>query len=636
MIEIMAEAWRRGMTPEPSLTVSEWADMHRVLPSQNAEPGPWRTSRVPYLREVMDHLSVSNPTQQVVFMASAQVGKTEAGLNFLGYAMHHAPGTILLVWPSDDTIKRNVTERIDPLIEHCPALSEVVTAKKSRDSGNTTNKKAFVGGAMHIVSAQSAISLRSLPVRFLFLDEVDAYPATVGADGDPANLAIRRTQTFGGRRKVFMCSTPTVAGFSRIERAYNESDARVWECPCPACGAFAEIEWRDIKFRPDDLSVPPWWACPSCGGIVEESARHGLVTAGRWRATAPGAGKAAGFRVNALVSPFSSWTEAVKDFWASRKDVARLREWTNNVLGAVWDEAAGEGLSAEGLAARREPFPAGDFLPPGVAVITAGVDIQQDRIEASIVGFGAGEESYVIDHVVLWGDIIAPQVWQDLDDLLRRKYQRSDYEVELPIRAACVDSGYQSAVVMGWCRGKEGRRIWAIKGSSTSNSPLWPRQAPTKQKGKAPVFLVGSTAGKDLLLGRLKNVGKGPGVIHFNSILPDSYFEQLTAEKVRTKYVKGYPVREYFKPDSARNEALDCLVYANAALAGLKAARFNLDKEAHRQATTCNVRVLTSPVAGVSIPPATNLPAPPSPRPVAARDSSKPARPRVIRSAYLG
>jgi phage terminase large subunit GpA-like protein len=631
---LVAAAWSAGSKPEPLLTVSSWADAHRVLPSQSAEPGRWRTNRTPYLQEIMDCLSVSSPIEKVVFQASAQVGKTETGLNWLGYLINHAPGTILLAWPSDDTIKRNVGERIDPLIENCPVLAGRVVEKKSRDAGNTTNKKAFPGGALHIVSAQSAISLRSLPVRFLFLDEIDAYPAQVGRDGDPVRLAERRTQTYKGRSKTFLCSTPSVKGFSRIEAAYLESDQRVYECPCPHCGDYSELLWKDIKWPPGAPQEASWW-CPSCGCEVEERQKFAMVSRGRWRATATTDGKVAGFKINALVSPFASWGDLARDFVAVHKDVARLREFVNNALGECWDESAGEGLNADSLASRREVFPPSDTLPAGVAVICAGIDVQQDRIEASIIGFGAGEESFVIAHTVLWGDITANQVWVDLDELLKTKFKHAAFDIELPIRAAAIDTGYQSVIVTNWCRGKEGRRIWAIKGSSTANSPLWPRQSPKKQKGKAPVFLVGSTAGKDLVLSRLKNTGSGPGVVHFNATLPDQYFEQLTAEKVRTKYVRGFPVREYFKPDSARNEALDCFVYAAAALAGLKAARFDLDKEFNKIVTTCNPRVESSQaVVSLSVP-AAKLPLHPVPTP-GARASSSPARPRVIRSAYLG
>ncbi|MFZ5657184.1 MAG: phage terminase large subunit family protein, partial [Pseudomonadota bacterium] len=214
-------AWREGLTPDPLLTVSAWADRYRMLSTkESAEPGRWRTARTPYLREIMDCLSPTSPIERVVFMKGAQVGGTELGLNWVGYAIHHAPGPMMIVWPTTEMAQRNSKHRIDPLVEESPVLREIIAPARSRDSGNTVLMKEFRGGVLVMTGANSAVGLRSMPVRYLFLDEVDAYPLDVDGEGDAIILSEARTRTFA-RRKILLVSTPTIAGASIIEREYE-------------------------------------------------------------------------------------------------------------------------------------------------------------------------------------------------------------------------------------------------------------------------------------------------------------------------------------------------------------------------------------------------------------------------------
>ena len=246
--DLYRDAWRAAFKPEPLLTVSEWAERSRVLSSRaSAEPGPWRTARTPYLREIMDALSPSSPIERVVFMKGAQLGATEAGNNWLGYVIDQAPGPALMVLPTVETAKRNSKQRIAPLIEETPALRSKVKDPRRRDSGNTVLSKEFAGGILIMTGANSAIGLRSMPVRFLFLDEVDAYPPDADGEGDPIELAVQRTVTFA-RRKIFLVSTPTIAGVSRIETAYEESDQRCYWVPCPDCGTFQVLKWANVRW----------------------------------------------------------------------------------------------------------------------------------------------------------------------------------------------------------------------------------------------------------------------------------------------------------------------------------------------------------------------------------------------------
>ena len=241
----LLRAWIAGLTPDPALTVSAWADRHRILSPRGAnEAGPWRTSRTPYLRELMDALSPRHPAQRVVFMKGSQLGASESGCCWIGYVIHHAPGPMLAVQPSVELAKRFSQQRIDPLIEESPSLREKVASARSRDSGNTVLSKEFPGGILVLTGANSAVGLRSMPVRYLFLDEVDAYPPSADDEGDPVALAEARTRTFSWRRKVFLASTPTIQGLSRIEREYEASDQQRFFVPCPNCG---EMQW--LKFE---------------------------------------------------------------------------------------------------------------------------------------------------------------------------------------------------------------------------------------------------------------------------------------------------------------------------------------------------------------------------------------------------
>ena len=287
---------------EPELTVSQWADEHRMLSGKaSAEPGPWRTDRTPYLREIMDELSTTSSVQRVVLMAGAQLGKTEAGSNWLGYVIAHAGGPMLMVQPTVDMAKRLSKQRLESLISETPCLSERIAPARSRDSGNTMFAKEWAGGMMILTGANSATGLRSAPCRHIFLDEVDAFPTDVDGEGDPVTLAERRSTTFS-RRKIFMTSTPTVKEFSRIESEFLLSDQRRYFVPCPCCGTLQWLKWPQLKWDDNEPSTV-LYECEHCKERFTESHKTQMLTDGRWMATAPGDGKTAGFHLSSLYSP---------------------------------------------------------------------------------------------------------------------------------------------------------------------------------------------------------------------------------------------------------------------------------------------------------------------------------------------
>ncbi|WP_299438927.1 phage terminase large subunit family protein [uncultured Rhodospira sp.] len=551
------------------------------MPATAAEPGRWRTDRTPYLRSIMDCLSPSDPTERIIFIKGAQVGGTEAGLNWVAYAIHHAPGLMMLVQPSLDMAKRNTVTRLDPMIAATPALRDLVVAPRSREAGNSMFRKAFPAGELILTGANSAASLRSTPARYLFLDEVDGFPGDADGEGDPVDLAVQRTATFRGRRKILMVSTPTLKGLSRIEAAYLESDQRIFEVPCDHCGAFNPITWADIRW-PDRRRDQAYFACPSCGGVHEEHRKPALLAAGKWTATAEGDGKTAGFHLSGLYSPWATWAEIALEHERVKKDPTRLQVWTNTRLGETWEDVAGEPMGDSALMERAEPMPTGDgMVPDGVLVLTCGVDVQPDRLECTLIGWGAAEEAWVMEHVVLAGDPNTPALWATLDEHLGRTFQHPTQDVApLPIRAVAIDSGGANTLaVYDYCRTRQPARRWAIKGVSRTGAPLWPRRPSKNNKGKVPLYIVNVDAGKDALAARLRISEAGPGCIHFADTLTEEYFKQLTAERVRTRYSRGRPVREWYLP-GGRNEALDTFVYAHAALEGLKASGLSLEREA--------------------------------------------------------
>lgn len=581
-LAIADAAWRAGMAPEPPLTVSAWSDVHRILPSTSAEPGRWRTARAPYLREIMDTLSTGSKFERVVFMKGAQIGGTEVGLNWLGYIVHHAPGLALLVMPSLDMVRRNTRTRIDPMIEATPALSARIAPPRAKDSNNTAFSKAFPGGSLVMAGANSAAGLRSTPARYLFLDEVDGYPADADGEGDPVDLAVKRTATYRGKRKIFLVSTPTIKGESRIEAAFAESDQRRYFIPCPDCGEFQTLEWRNIHW-PEGDRLRAYAACTVCGGVMEERDKPALLAAGEWRATAPGDGRTAGFHLSSLYSPFETWGEVAAEHGRVRKDPTRLKVWVNTALAEAWEDRGGETIDAGGLMGRREPF--GDRLPAGVAAITAGVDVQGDRLECQLVGWGLDEESWILEQRIIWGDPSGPAVWESLDHILLHMYPHSLPGPALPVLAGCIDSGgHHTATAYQFCANRMGRRVWAIKGRGGPGLKPWP-QRPSRGKTGAPVFIIGVDTLKDTLAARLAITEPGPGCVHFSAELGAQWFDQLTAEKVRTRYTNGRPVRQWVpRRDGVRNEALDCYVYALAALHGAYAAGFRLADEAAKVA----------------------------------------------------
>lgn len=587
-------ALRKGITaaatsifqPPPSLTVSQWADENRRLPSTSAEPGQWRTSRVPYLRRIMDVLG-DEITREVVFAKSAQVGGSSCAENFLGYIIDQAPSAVLEVWPTAEAIKAWSTKRLDPMLSDTPCLAKKFPKSGRRDSKDSIASKEFPGGYIQAISAKSTANLRGHSSRVAVAEEVDEWEGDVGDQGDPLELLRARMRTFWNG-KLFMVSTPTTAGFSRIWQELTTSTWDEFWVPCPHCQHMQTLRWKDgeddrygsgqyrlvwDKDAEGDL-IPGTvcYVCENCAALIEERSKGWLLERGEWRPRFPGRIKV-GFHINTIYSPLCSWEEIVRSFGRALKAPTQMKSFVNTMLGLPYAED-GEKVDAHFLAKRTEPYAIGT-LPIGVGILTAGVDVQGDRLELAVWGWGAGEESWLITWEQLDGDPAQDQVWKDLEARLLTMWKHENGGVSR-IAAVCIDAGYQTDRVHKFCDARASRKVVAVVGRSGRGRKLIQAPGPKKYRRssqKRPTHVVGVDSGKDLLYGRLKITKKEgmsalplAGYVHFPEEIDPVFFEQLTAEKLVTRYTRGRPERIWVKPSDLRNEALDLTLYAMAAL----------------------------------------------------------------------
>lgn len=534
----------------------------------------------------MDALSPGNKIQIVVFIKGAQIGGSEIGNNWTGYNIDYAPGPMMIVQPTVDLAKRFSKQRISTMIEATPRLREKAGKVKSRDSGNTILQKDFPGCTIVFSGANSAASLRSLPARYSFLDEIDAYPEDVEGEGDPVELVAARSRTFP-RRKSFRVSTPTFEGRSKIQKEWEASDKRRYHVPCPHCDHYQWLKWAQIKW-PLGKPYEAVYVCESCEQPISEHHKTKMLARGKWIAENPGAGggRVAGFHLSALYSPVGwySWGEAANDWEKAQGNLEKLRSFVNTVLGETWKEKS-ETPDKKRLWERRETYQQ-NTVPAGVMFLTAGTDVQKDRIEVEIVGWGRNKESWSIDYRVIEGDTATDAPWLKLTKMLGEVW-RHENGVEFGIMMMAVDTGYNTQHVYNWIRNQPIGRVMAVKGYDEGVSIL---SNPTyvdlnfggkKVKRGVQLWKVGTNHTKSELYAWL-NLPKPSdgdpypdGYCHFPQYNED-YFAQITAEQIVVRIVRGY--RKYVWMKIGRNEALDCRVYARAAAARVGLDRFSDDQ----------------------------------------------------------
>lgn len=535
------------------LRLSEWAESTIRLPPGTAVPGPLRLYA--YQRGIAD--AISDPAiERVSVLKSARIGYTMLLTATIANFVVNDPANILMAVPSEDDASRFVTSDLEPTFAASPALAGVFESDRSRKSRNRILAKRFPGGELRVVGTNAPKNLSAHTSRIVVLDEVDRM--SLSKEGSPIALATKRTLTFKNR-KIILGSTPVHTETSFVIEAYNASDQRVFEVPCPGCGEWHEIKWADIKW-PKGQPQQAYWCSPCCGSVVEESEKIALVEQGRWRATKPEVIGHAGFRVNALVSPLpqATWAKIAQEFVDAGKDPTLLQAFWNTLMGEGWDAIHGEGLDETRLFNEREPFGL-QAIPAEVLAITAGVDVQHDRLEVTLIGWDRHGIAYVLGHQIIYGRWDDNDTWAELDELLKTRWAHP-LGGRIGIDATCVDSSDGTTMdrVYDFAFPRWRRKVMAIKGRA-GNVPWIVGHKQTKRAGM--LWIVGVDGIKGALFDRL-NAG---GFFRFSEDLDLVFFEQLNGERLTEKRKAGVKVLEFVPVPGRRHEVLDCVVYAMAA-----------------------------------------------------------------------
>lgn len=586
-----AAAMRRALlhlVPPRKMLPSQWAEENIRIPVGNAIPGPIRFDNAPHQRGMID-VAKEPGVRRIDYMMGAQTGKTTVIQAITGYFIAHEPRSQILVQPTQGDVQTFLETKLRPMLEANPVISTKMAKQRGRDGVNNSRIISFVGGWLMFAWAGSPRTLRGRSAPITHADEIDGMDAT--AEGDPVELLAQRSATFGELALSVRSSTPTVKGVSRIESGFEAGDQRRFYVACHACGEAQFFKWAQVQWegrKSSSITDAPLdvghehnpesahYVCEVCGAKWDDGQRNIAIRSAEanghgWKATKPKRGHAS-FHGPEMLSTFRRMRDIVQSY-LDKLAVDDLQSFVNVSLAETYEER-GEKIEPEGLEARSEEYKA--QIPAGGVFLTAGVDMQMDRLECEIVAWGVGEESWSIDYKILWGDPLGGEVWGELEDYLQQSWTHETGR-ELAVQATCVDTGGTSGMTQAaydWLRGRTGRRIFGVKGVAGWGRAIVEKMQ-RKQSGrnarKVDLFLVGVDEAKLIVSRRLattleSKTGSGPGVCHFPVDRNKEWYRQLTAEKLITRYVKGQPVREWVKADRARNEATDCRVYATAAL----------------------------------------------------------------------
>ena len=583
----------RSLRPLPNLTVSDWADQYRMLSSESsAEPGRWRTDRAPYQRAIMDAFTDLD-VRRVVVMSCSQIGKSDIMNNVIGRFAHLAPAPILMIQPTVDMAQDYSKSRIAPMIRDTKVLRDIFQDVKSRESGNTILSKLFPGGRLIMGGANSPAGLASRPIKILLADEVDRFPDSAGTEGDPVDLAAKRMTTFWDHT-MGLFSTPTNAGESRIEVEYTEGTQEEWQHQCPNCGEYHLLTHRSMVMDTETVkdgrkkehihvkSVS--WRCPDCGFTFSENEMRRQPQ--KYVAKNPTAIKnhVRSFFVNCWASPWISWTDVMQEWVDAKGDPEREKVVVNTRFGEPYERARSYD-NVDKLLARREPYNA--ELPDGVLILTAAVDVQDNRLEYEIVGWGEDEECWGIKKGIILGAPDTAAVWRQLDEQLDREYHFADGTGLLVARTFIDSGGHYTSEVYNYSLMHLARQRFAVRGSSTMGVPIIHKysKAQAYHGRTIPLVLIGTDSGKQYIMDRLAIDVPGPRYFHFpldkpeqdavNEVLwnrgyDEIYFQGLTAEEKQPQKKNGRIVYRWVNiAKDHRNEPLDLRVYNLACLASI-------------------------------------------------------------------
>lgn len=563
---LIKSSFEQHFKPAKCLSISDWSESHVYLPAgTSAVPGRWRT--IAYQKGVFE--AIENPKiSKITLMFGAQLGKTSIVNNSLGYYIQHQPESQIVMQPSESDVKTWLETKFNPMVDNCPSIRDCLAKPRGREGVNNQKMKSYHGGFLMLSWSGSPNTMRGRSAPKIYADEVDGYERT--SEGHPVNLLWQRAATFGSKRKLLITSTPTHKGASFVEMSYLSGDQRQFYVPCPHCNEFQTLQWKNVTWKSDkgkhDIESARY-ACEHCGSLINDGQKLAMIRKGQWRANMPFNGHAS-FHLNELYSPFRTFADIVQSF-LEKKQTGDLKTFVNVSLAETWEEE-GEQVEPGSLLARVEHWEA---LPGGIALITSGIDVQQDRIELQAVGWGVDEESWIIDYKIFHGETSEDEVWRELTQYLVHKRYPHQSGKELPIAFACLDTGgtnNMTSKAYDYVRRSRIGLPFAIKGRGGEHPFVAaPSRKRVPNKKAFDLYMIGTDEGKSILYNRLRlEEEKGASVIHFDANVCDvRYFGQLTAEKRLLRYQRGFPKYEWHNvaPDK-RNEALDTYIYALAAL----------------------------------------------------------------------
>ena len=608
-----------NLIPPPDIKPSEWAERNVSISLGNAKPGPIRFDNAPYQRGMLD--AAKEPgVRRISYMTGAQLGKTTIQQCLTGFFIAHEPKSQIFAQPSEGDVKTFQETKLKPMLDANSSISSKMAKARGREGVNNSRMISYIGGWLMFCWSGSPKTARGRSAPIVHQDEIDGYEVT--AEGDFGELLAQRAASFGDEALRTESSTPTIKDASRIESAFVAGDQRRFYVPCPHCEHPQHLKWENVVWdgrkstgtsdaeedlNQDHQPETAGYACESCGALWNDGERIAAIRSAEskgfgWKSTKPFKGHAS-FHAPEMLSTFRRLRDIVQSY-LDKLNIGDLQSFVNVSLAQTYEEK-GERVDPTGLMVRAEEYRA--EIPMGGLYLTAGVDMQMDRLEVEVVAWGVGEESWSVGYWVLWGDPLQGDVWNDLDDLLASTFMHESGAV-MPISAACLDTGGTQGYTQSayeYARGKTGRRLFAIKGVSGWGRPIVEkpqRKQSGKNARKVDLFLVGTDEAKLVVMRRLAQEAKTGGYCHFPADRDAEWFKQLTAEKLVVRYVKGQPIREWHKPDKARNEALDCRVYALAALKIMQpsfkrlAERYKSDDSDTGKSTPKPVSVSTKPV----------------------------------------
>jgi len=607
-------AFAAALVPPEPMTVDQWAAEHRVVSAESGSPYPglWDNDRAPYGIEIQECLSFSHPCHSVALKKSHQIAGTEFGLNLIGYAVDREPSPIIVVLPTLDEAKKYVKVKLQPTIDDTPALRHKVMERKSRDeSGSTTSYKKFRGGYIQVTGANTSRGLQMISGRVMIADELSEWPDDVDDRGDPLALAEKRLTAWDLRDpKRYYLSTPGLKGSCRISAKYDASDQRRYYVPCPHCGHFQVLAWERMRWRSETWPYGAYFVCAAHGCTIEHAHKQAMVAAGCWVKTYPdegrepgdviapadldayrarsSKGRQPGFAIWQAYSGFTFWDKIVQEWKDAKDDPFLVKVFTQQVLGEDYEEK-GDAPDYQALMLRRENYRPRQ-VPPGALVLTGMVDVQVNRLEYAVYGWGPGMSGWLVDRGIVEGDPSQPDVWRKLAPVVEREYQDA-HGVLWPVELYGVDAGFLSNMVYLFCRGRE--RVFALDGQPGHQRPMMgtPRPVEINYQGKkirngVMLWPTGTWPVKSWVYGALRKTIDGPdsdgnwplGAIHFNDLCDEDFFKQITAEHLAAVEERGRIIRRWEKKKNQANEQLDLIVGCRALASYLGLDRLTPDE----------------------------------------------------------